>query len=86
MDPETARFITGEAEASRLPHPECPNALGSASEVAGADPEGPRVEVRTSFVGPMTCTHLNDTLRSLEDVRSLMRRDDHRQEPRQSTP
>jgi hypothetical protein len=28
--------------------------------------------VRDTFTGPTTCTHLNDTLRSLEDVGALL--------------
>ena len=33
-----------------------------------------RPEVRARFVGPSTCTHLNDVLRGLEDVEWLVRR------------
>jgi hypothetical protein len=72
VDPQTSRFITCEAEAGRLPYPECPNALASANRIAGADVGGLRHMVRTTFVGPTTCTHLNDTLRSLEDVTTLL--------------
>jgi Protein of unknown function (DUF2889) len=35
-----------------------------------------RNRVRTEFVGVTTCTHLNDTLRSLGDVGALL---DHKQ-------
>jgi hypothetical protein len=33
---------------------------------------GLRPEVRAQFVGPSTCTHLNDVLRGLEDVEWLV--------------
>lgn len=72
VDPETSRFLTCKADAGPLPYPECPNALGSASRLAGAQVSGLRREVRKSFLGPSTCTHLNDTLRSLEDVAGLI--------------
>jgi len=72
VDPQTSRFISCEAEAGRLPYPECPNALASAHRIVGADVGGLRHVVRTTFVGPTTCTHLNDTLRSLEDVTTLL--------------
>jgi hypothetical protein len=32
---------------------------------------GLRHQVRAELVGPTTCTHLNDTLRGLEDVIEL---------------
>jgi hypothetical protein len=73
VDPRASRFIACEAEAGRLPYPECPNALASAKRLAGAEIAGLRREVRRSFVGPSTCTHLNDTMRSLEDVGALIR-------------
>jgi hypothetical protein len=72
VDPQTSRFVTCEAEAGRLPYPECPNALASANRIVGAEVGGLRHEVRTTLVGPTTCTHLNDTLRSLEDVTTLL--------------
>lgn len=73
VDPQTTRFITCEAEAGRLPYPECPNALASATRIAGLEVRGLRREVRKTFIGPSTCTHLNDTFRSLEDVAALIR-------------
>jgi len=33
--------------------------------------DGLRRAVRRSFVGPSTCTHLNDSFRALEDVGML---------------
>ena len=34
---------------------------------------GLRPDVRARFVGPSTCTHLNDVLRGLEDIEWLVR-------------
>jgi hypothetical protein len=73
VDPTASRFVTCEAAAGPLPYPECPNALASAGRLAGTNVDGLRRHVRDSFVGPTTCTHLNDTFRSLEDVTALAR-------------
>jgi hypothetical protein len=73
VDPATSRFVSCAATAGPLPYPECPNALASAGRLVGTGVEGLRREVRDAFVGPTTCTHLNDTLRSLEDVTALLR-------------
>jgi hypothetical protein len=72
VDIATSRFLSCEAAAGPLPYPECPNALASAGRISGASVSGLRLEVRDNFVGPSTCTHLNDTLRSLEDVAALV--------------
>jgi hypothetical protein len=72
FDAATGRFLTCEADVGALPWPECPAAAASATRLAGAPAEGLRGRVRDAFVGPTTCTHLNDTLRSLEDVGSLL--------------
>ena len=54
-----------------LPYVECPSAAASAARLAGQDLDALRERVRADFVGTTTCTHLNDLLRSLEDVRAL---------------
>lgn len=72
FDPATRSLTSCEANAGPLPYPECPGAAASAGRVAGAPVEGLRALVRESFVGPTTCSHLNDTLRSLEDVGALV--------------
>ena len=60
------------ARAQVLPWMECPGALASAHRVAGM----PLTDLRR--LGPAradrrsTCTHLNDTLRSLADVAVLL--------------
>lgn len=54
-----------------LPYPECPEAAASPRRLLGGSLVGVRDRVRTEFAGPSTCTHLNDVLRSLEDVGHL---------------
>jgi hypothetical protein len=72
VDPETRQFVSCEAGVGSLPWPECPQATASAHRLVGAPVDGLRRWVRQSFVGPTTCTHLNDTLRALEDVGALL--------------
>jgi hypothetical protein len=54
-----------------LPWTECPQAAASARRLAGMPVTGLRPDVRAQFVGPSTCTHLNDVLRGIEDVGPL---------------
>ncbi|MCU4184324.1 DUF2889 domain-containing protein [Acidiferrimicrobium sp. IK] len=71
LDPATMRFTEAAAEVGALPWVECPEAVASAGRLVGAPAAGLRAWVRNTFVGPTTCTHLNDTLRSLEAVDGL---------------
>lgn len=71
IDPASWRFAGVEATARVLPFVECEAAAASALRLAGAAVPGVRTAVRTGFTGASTCTHLNDTLRSLEDVPAL---------------
>lgn len=71
VDPETMVITACRAEARVLPWTECPQALGSADRVVGWQVDDLRPEARAQLVGPSTCTHLNDVLRGLEDVRWL---------------
>jgi hypothetical protein len=73
IDATTMRFTDCEATVGALPWQECPQALGSARRLVGAPVTGLRAWVRDTFVGTTTCTHLNDTLRALEDVGDLVR-------------
>ena len=72
IDPATMRFTDCQATVGALPWQECPRAVASAGRLVGAPTEGLRAWVRGSFVGTSTCTHLNDTLRALEDVGDLV--------------
>jgi len=71
VDRTTMRFTRCDATIGALPWVECPAALASAGRVVGAPVDGLRPWVRETFVGPPTCTHLNDALRALEDVPAL---------------
>jgi hypothetical protein len=72
IDPETMRFLSCDTAVGALPWLECPGAVASSQRLIGAPAEGLRPWVRETFVGPSTCTHLNDTLRSLEGVATLV--------------
>jgi hypothetical protein len=74
IDPRTNEFVSCEADWGELPFPECPAAVASAGRIAGEPVDGVRRRVLKTFVGPSTCTHLNDQLRSLEDVAPLLDR------------
>jgi len=71
IDPSSLRVEDVEAEARVLPWVECEAAAASAKRVVGSPIAGLRPQVRAELTGPSTCTHLNDTLRSLEDVAAL---------------
>ncbi len=71
IDEATMTFVAAEARDHSLPWQECPRAAASAERLVGMPLEGLRATIRAEFVGPTTCTHLNDTMRSLEDVATL---------------
>ena len=73
VDPDTMVVRACEATPRVLPWRECPEAAASAGRLAGMPVTSLRPEVRAQFVGPSTCTHLNDVLRGLEDVEWLAR-------------
>jgi hypothetical protein len=66
------RVLDIEAEAHVLPWMECPGAVGSAERLSGMPIAEVRTRVRREFTGSSTCTHLNDTLRSLGDLGVLV--------------
>jgi hypothetical protein len=72
VDPESLVFTRIEATARALPWIECNPAPASASRLAGRPVGDLRAQVRAEFTGITTCTHLNDTLRSLEDLEALV--------------
>jgi hypothetical protein len=71
FDPLRRTIVTIDAKAHVLPWTECPQAIASASRVAGTTVDDLRARVRTEFIGTSTCTHLNDMLRSLADLPAL---------------
>jgi hypothetical protein len=73
VDLETLRIVECDAVPGALPYPECPGAAASAEHMASRAVDGLRRSVLVDFVGPSTCTHLNDAFRSLEDVGALLR-------------
>jgi hypothetical protein len=72
VDLGTRSFRLCQADFGSLPWPECPGALASAGRLVGVSVDGLRRRVRDEFSGVGTCTHLNDTLRALEDVSALI--------------
>lgn len=71
IDADSGRIVRVDAEARVLPWVECEAAPPSAQRLVGRTVDGLRPRVRAELTGPSTCTHLNDTLRSLEDVVAL---------------
>ena len=72
VDGAAGRIGEVAARAHVLPWMECPGALASAHRVAGMPLTDLRRWVRRELTGVSTCTHLNDTLRSLADVAVLL--------------
>lgn len=73
VDGDAGRITEVAARAHVLPWMECPGALASAHRVVGMPLADLRPWVRRELTGVGTCTHLNDTLRSLADVAALLR-------------
>jgi Protein of unknown function (DUF2889) len=71
LDPLTHVVLRAEAVARALPFAQCPEAAGSAARLVGQVLDDLRDRIRVDFVGATTCTHLNDMLRALADVRFL---------------
>ena len=72
VDIGSRSFRQCDADFGSLPWPECPGALASAGRLVGVSVDGLRRRVRDELTGVGTCTHLNDTLRALEDVGTLI--------------
>jgi hypothetical protein len=70
VDP-SGRIVRIRAEAHVLPWPECPAAAASAERLIGTVVEALPTTVKQDLRGITSCTHLNDLLRSLRDVRRL---------------
>lgn len=74
IDPRTFVVRAIGARPHVLPWMECPSAATSAERLIGQPVHGLREQIRTSFVGVETCTHLKDLLRTLADVPALAAR------------
>ena len=72
-DPASLVVTRASATPGVLPGPQCPRAADSAQRLVGHPLSEIRRLVRDTFLGPTTCTHLNDELRSLGDVHALFR-------------
>ncbi|MSV81769.1 MAG: DUF2889 domain-containing protein, partial [Actinobacteria bacterium] len=72
VDPASQTVIRSSAVAHSLPWLECIQAEASGDRLAGRPLRGLRPHVREELIGITTCTHLNDTLRSIEDVRAIL--------------
>jgi hypothetical protein len=70
-DRATRTFTTVEARPGVLPWHECPAALASAARLVGTTLAEARNQVRASFRGTSTCTHLNDVLAAMADAAVL---------------
>ena len=71
IDRATLVITSAHATPRVLPYIECPSAAASTSRLVGLRLDEVRDRVRSEFIGTSTCTHLNDLLRSLEDVRGM---------------
>ena len=71
VDVTEGRLLTISTVAQVLPWLECPSAVASAQRMAGTVVGDLRTNVRRELTGVSTCTHLNDTLRSLADLEHL---------------
>jgi hypothetical protein len=72
VDPLDGTVLSARAVARALPWTECPQAAASAGAVVGRRLDELPDLVRKEFTGITTCTHLNDTLRSLADADGLL--------------
>jgi hypothetical protein len=72
VDARARRLLALTPRAQVLPWLECPGALASASRLVGATLDEVAGVVRRELVGVVSCTHLNDTLRSLADLDALL--------------
>ncbi|MBL7494737.1 DUF2889 domain-containing protein [Frankia sp. CNm7] len=67
-----ATVLDARAHTGVVPGPQCPQAEPSAGRLVGRPAGELRDTVARTFVGVTTCTHLNDTLRTLGDLPRLL--------------
>lgn len=73
VDPETGILLEILPTPRVLPFPECPLAAENVADLTGILADDMGRSVRKILSGTRSCTHLNDLLRTLSDVRSLAR-------------
>jgi hypothetical protein len=71
-DPSSLRLLSIEATPRVLPLPECPGATRNVSRLLGARLPELRQTVLDELPGTLGCTHLNDALRALAEVPTLV--------------
>ncbi|WP_375486414.1 DUF2889 domain-containing protein [uncultured Jatrophihabitans sp.] len=71
LNPDSLQILSLRCTPRVLPWVECPSAAASGERLVGQTLHDLRALVRADFYGTTTCTHLNDALRSLEDVTAL---------------
>ncbi len=76
-DRSSRTLVAVDAWPGVLPWRECPGALASAGRVVGTPLADVRSQVRASFRGTTTCTHLNDVLAAIGDADVLAARAGH---------
>jgi hypothetical protein len=74
VDAGTRTIVAVDSEARVLPWRECPNALASSAQIVGWPLDELRRRVHRELTGVSSCTHRNDTLRSLSDLDVLLDR------------
>ena len=72
VDAGSRQLLALTPRAQVLPWQECPGALVSATQLVGATLDDLAITVRRELVGITSCTHLNDTFRSLADLTALL--------------
>lgn len=72
IDPDSGVVLAAAAVPRALPWTECPQAVGSVDRLVGLDVRELPGLVRSEFTGITTCTHLNDTMRSLADAWAVL--------------
>jgi hypothetical protein len=73
LDADQLVFLAARADPRALPFPtDCPAAAASASVLVGQPLAGLRRTVPRLASGPVSCTHLNDLMRSLADIGALV--------------
>ncbi|HEV2370237.1 MAG TPA: DUF2889 domain-containing protein, partial [Acidimicrobiales bacterium] len=72
VDSVSRTVTSAQAVPRALPWPECPQAADSAARLGGLVLDDLAELVRRQFTGITTCTHLNDTMRSLADGAALL--------------
>ncbi len=73
VDPASLQILSINADPRILPFAECPSAVSNLSRLVGSTLSALRSKVLTELRGTAGCTHLNDALRALADVPTLMR-------------